>query len=162
MEASISVKDIVESSISLLGYKVLEYHSANVKGIPTVRVTIIHPNHSISTSDCASVGDTVSKRLFVECGSQYSIIIESAGIDREIKNNHEYDYLINKEFEIFLDDYKSLNMTNHFIGTLIGVDETSLTFEGESIGIINLEKNSINKAKLHCDFTKILRDHKYK
>ncbi|MGL4367873.1 MAG: ribosome maturation factor RimP [Brevinemataceae bacterium] len=158
--------DIIESVkdwIATLKYTVLECSLTKSNNKHILKIVIFNPEKPINSEDCASAAEIISRRLDIEdfFAEPYDLIVESPGVEREIKSPAEYQYFIGKEFKIFPDEHVSTILTkdNFFIAELISIDGEQLIFQN------NKEKfkitiNEIKKAKLHCDYSKIFNSNK--
>ncbi|MGL5956403.1 MAG: ribosome maturation factor RimP [Brevinema sp.] len=158
-----SVYQLIENSVQSLNFILIECTINYGKNKDSLKVIIYHQNKSITSDDCSLVADIISRQLDIEdpFPRPYDLIVESPGLEREIKSIEEYHYFLNRDFKIFLQPDADLLAKDSFITvTLKAVNDDStllLIFNKQQI-IIPLTQ--IKKAKLHCDYDKLLKKSK--
>lgn len=156
----LDLSTLVEETVTSLKYILLECHIGRSKQKNLLKVIILHPEKEISSDDCTTVADILSRRLDIDdpFDKAYDLIVESPGLEREIKSPKEYQYFVGKEFKIF-PNQDIVTKEGFFIATLINVDLCNLKFKNE-FQEFNISTDQIIKAKLYCDFSKILKENK--
>lgn len=157
-----SIYQLVEDTVHSLNFILIESMVNYGKLKDTLKVIIYHPEKKITSDDCTSVADIISRQLDIDdpFDRPYDLIVESPGLEREIKSLNEYRYFINREFKLFLNEDSTIVTKEGFvIGKVISVTE-----EGVTAIISKTENfipfNDIKKAKLYCDYTSLLKKNK--
>lgn len=152
----ILIKQIVED----MGYIALETLLLRAKNKYTLKVVIYHAGRPVGADDCTDVAEVLSRRLDIDdpIEKRYDLLVESPGVDREIKQISEYPYFIGKEFKIFPVSTEGLK-EGFFIGILESCQKDTCVFscEKEQRTIAFTE---IRKARLYYDFQKALKKQK--
>ncbi|MGL4388272.1 MAG: ribosome maturation factor RimP [Brevinema sp.] len=152
--------NLIDESVTSLKFVPLECRITRSKTKNILKVVILNPEKEITSDDCTFVADILSRRLDIDdpFDKAYDLIVESPGLDRDIKSTIEYQYFIGKEFVVFPTS-DIVTKEGFFIGQLIKVTEDYLIFKYNADELM-LSFNQINKSKLHCDFAKILKEKK--
>lgn len=155
---------LVSESVTTLNYILLECSINSIRKKPTIKVVIFNPQKDIGSRDCAEVANIISSRLDIldPFEEHYDLVVESPGLEREIKNPQEYSYFLEKEFKIFPKIEENFYLQDgFFIGQLKEINDKELCFLSNK-KMITIPLDSIQKAKLHCNFSKILKENKKK
>lgn len=158
------ILSIVEDSVVSLKFILLECAMSFGKTKDTLKVIIHHPQKSITSEDCSLVASIISRRLDIDdpFDKAYDLMVESPGVEREIKSPKEYPHFLGKDFKIFTEDHGStLTKEGFFIGALEKITEEGITLKVET-DLLNIPYEQIKKAKLYCDFNQILKKNKEK
>lgn len=145
---------LVRSIVEDMGYIPLEIMFLRSKSKYTLKVVIHHQDKSVGSEECTEIADVLSRRLDIEdpIEKRYDLVVESPGLEREIKKNTEYPYFVGKEFKIFLsDDNVYPTKEGFFIGSLLQCENESCVFsiDGKNIVVPFVQ---IRKARLYYDF----------
>ncbi|MGL5254430.1 MAG: ribosome maturation factor RimP [Brevinema sp.] len=151
--------EIVRSTIQDLGYVCLDVMLLRAKSKHTLKVVLYHTAHPVGSEDCTEVAEILSRRLDIDdpIEKRYDLVVESPGLEREIKNDSEYPYFIGKEFKVFPKNELSYSQKEgFFIAQLLEYGEGTCSFK------INEERFSlpvsdIKKARLYYDFQRALK-----
>ena len=158
------IYQVVEESVTTLNFIPLETIINYGQTKDVLKIVIHHTERKITSEDCALVADIISRRLDINDPFErpYDLIIESPGVERELKSSKEYPFFIGKSFKIFIIENEHIITKEGFlIGTLISVDDKSITLQIENEkNTIVIPLDAIKKSKLYCDYTKLLKKNK--
>ena len=158
------IYQVVEESVTTLNFVPLEIVINYGQTKDVLKIVIHHTERKITSEDCALVADIISRRLDINDPFErpYDLIVESPGVDRELKSLKEYPFFIGELFKVFIIENENFVTKEGFlIGTLTSIDEKSITLqiENEDNGTI-IPLDTIKKSKLYCDYTKLLKKNK--
>ena len=158
------IYQVVEESVTTLNFIPLETIINYGQTKDVLKIVIHHTERKITSEDCALVADIISRRLDINDPFErpYDLIIESPGVERELKSSKEYPFFIGKSFKIFIIENENIVTKEGFlIGTLTSVEEKSITLQIENeVNSIIIPLDTIKKSKLYCDYTKLLKKNK--
>lgn len=157
-----SIYQLIKDTVHSLNFILIECSVNYGKTKDSLKVIIYHKEKHITSDDCTLVADIISRQLDIDDPFEraYDLIVESPGLEREIKSQQEYPYFINREFKVFLDENSSIIAKEGFvIGQLIEVTDDSILIKtiNEQLEIPFTE---LKKAKLYCDYTQLLKKNK--
>ncbi|MGL4562760.1 MAG: ribosome maturation factor RimP [Brevinema sp.] len=149
---------LINESVTSLKFVPLECRISRSKAKNLLKVVILNPHQDITSDDCTFVADLLSRRLDIAdpFDKAYDLVVESPGLEREIKSCSEYQYFIGKEFCVFPTP-DILTKEGLFIARLISVSGETIIFKNEQEEF-TLNISQIIKARLYCDFKKILKE----
>jgi len=156
------ISNLAQECVSALKYILLECSVGNIQKKPIIKIVVYNISKPIGSKDCAIVTEILSSRLDIldPFEGNYGLVVESPGLEREIKDYKEYSYFLNKEFKIFpIESSDYFLKDGFFIATLVEINNNILSFIKDKKNI-EIKIENIQKAKLHCDFSKILRTNK--
>ncbi len=166
------IDNIVESSVESLDYVLLEHSLNHGKTKDVLKIVIYHPDKKITSDDCTTVANIISARMDINDPFEraYDLIVESPGLEREIKSPKEYPYFIGKEFKVFLNEAESeatkegvesiLTKEGFLIAILQNIEDNVLLFKLLNGSLIDVPLDNIKKAKLYCDYEKLFKEKK--
>lgn len=140
-----SVKEVVEPIIIAQGMELIDIDFKKVYGDDTLTI-YLDKDGGVNLDDCELIHNLIDEPLdsLDPTGDKpYNLNVSSAGLDRPLKTDRDYEKSIGKELEISL--YSPIDNMKKFEGILLSFDQTSLTFE-----ITNRLKVKGAKAK-NCD-----------
>lgn len=134
-----SVVPIIEK----MGYDVLEVEYA--KKVDGMNLTFfIDKPEGITLDDCEKVNNAITDLLDeinVSDDAPYILNVSSAGLDRPIKNQKDFNRNKGKQVEIKL--YVPYNKQKLFTGALIGFDEKGYTIKNDKGEELFFEKDKV-------------------
>ncbi len=157
-----SIHQIVKDVVVSLNFILIECSINYGKTKDSLKIIIHHNDKKITSDDCTLVADIISRQLDIDDPFErpYDLIVESPGLEREIKSTQEYSYFINREFKIFLTEDSDIIAKEGFIvGTVVKADEESVMVIINSKQI-TIPFSQIKKSKLFCDYDKLLKKNK--
>ena len=93
-----SVKPIVES----LGFRIVELHTAVVRGTTHVDLVVYRPE-GVGIDDCAGIHRTILPRIEVLLGDRdVTVQVSSPGIDRTLKSDAEFSVFAGRGVRVLL------------------------------------------------------------
>ncbi|MGL4676779.1 MAG: ribosome maturation factor RimP [Brevinema sp.] len=158
-----SICQLIKNSIQSLDFILVECIINYGKSKDSLKIIIYHQTKKITSDDCSVVADIISRQLDIEdpFPRPYDLIVESPGLEREIKSIEEYHYFLNREFKIFLQTNADIISKESFIIVTLKAmnndDTLSVIFDKQQVIIPLIQ---IKKAKLHCDYDKLLKKSK--
>lgn len=156
--------DFIKNIIIELDYIPLEVHLTCIKNKTILKIVIHHLTHSVSLDDCTEIAEILSRQLDIEnpFDRAYDLVVESPGLQREIKSPDEYQYFIGREFCIFpKTTNKFPTKDGFFIAFLENICDNILTVKNNEHKF-NISCDEIQKAHLFFDFSKALKNNKKK
>ncbi len=157
-----SVYDLVKDSVNTLDFILVDCTVNYGKTKDNLRIIIHHKDKNVTSDDCSLVADIVSRRLDIDdpFDRPYDLIVESPGLEREIKSNQEYLYFLNREFKVFLNENADIVSKEGFIiCTVTDTSEDNITVKTLK-DKFTIPFDQIKKAKLYCDYDKLLKKNK--
>ncbi|SFB77246.1 ribosome maturation factor RimP [Brevinema andersonii] len=156
--------DFIKNIIIELDYIPLEINLTHIKNKTILKIVIHHLKHPVSLDDCTEIANIVSRQLDIEnpFDKAYDLVVESPGLQREIKSLEEYQYFIGRELCIFpktTDKFPTKD--RFFIAFLENICDNTLTVKNNQ-HIFNISCDEIQKAHLFFDFSKALKNNKKK
>lgn len=124
-----SVKEVVEPIIISQGMELIDIDFKKVYGDDTLTI-YLDKEGGINLDDCELIHNLIDEPLdsLDPTGDKpYNLNVSSAGLDRPLKTDRDYQKSIGKELEVSL--YFPIDNMKKFEGILLSFDETSLTFE---------------------------------
>lgn len=124
-----SVKEVVEPIIISQGMELIDIDFKKVYGDDTLTI-YLDKEGGINLDDCELIHNLIDEpldRLDPTGDKPYNLNVSSAGLDRPLKTDRDYQKSIGKELEVSL--YSPIDNMKKFEGMLLSFDETSLTFE---------------------------------
>jgi len=143
------VKELLEPILEEKDFKLVDVEMTK-EGKPTLRIYIYNPEGT-SIGDCEFVSRRIGALLDVEDLIPYSYILEvsSPGLNRKIKNPHEYDIFKGRKIKIVTTQPIEENSANTvFKGKLLGLENDNVKIEKETGEEIKLPLEKISKAQL--------------
>ncbi|MGL5720817.1 MAG: ribosome maturation factor RimP [Brevinema sp.] len=153
---------IVRSTIQDLGYICLEVILLRSKSKHTLKVVLYHAEHPVGSEDCTEVAEILSRRLDIDdpIEKRYDLVVESPGLEREIKSDDEYPYFIGKDFKVFPKiELSQSQKEGFFVASLISYTDKVCSFKVDTEQF-SLPVEDIKKARLYYDFQRALKKHK--
>ena len=107
----------------------------------------IDKENGISLDDCQLVSEYISGKLdeLDPIEQSYYLEVSSAGLDRPLKNEKDYERNLGKIIEVSV--YQAVNDTKIFEGELLEFNEESIKIKCSDNSVIAIEKSNIAKAK---------------
>lgn len=124
-----SVKEVVEPIIIAQGMELIDIDFKKVYGDDTLTI-YLDKDGGVNLDDCELIHNLIDEPLdnLDPTGDKpYNLNVSSAGLDRPLKTDRDYEKSIGKELEISL--YSPIDNMKKFEGILLSFDQTSLTFE---------------------------------
>ncbi len=129
--------------IEKMGYDVLEVEYA--KKVDGMNLTFfIDKPEGITLDDCEKVNNAITDLLDeinVSDDAPYTLNVSSAGLDRPIKNQKDFNRNKGKQVEIKL--YVPYNKQKLYTGALIGFDEKGYTIKNDKGEELFFEKDKV-------------------
>ena len=155
------IYQIIEESVTALNFIPLESVINYGQQKDVLKIIIHHTEKKITSDDCSLVANIISRRLGIDDPFErpYDLIVESPGIDRELKSYTEFPFFIGKAFKIFIiENTDFLTKEGTLISTLISVvgKSTTLQIEKDNNTIV-IPLDTIKKSKLYYDYTELLK-----
>lgn len=87
-----NLQPTVEKAVDSLGFRLVNISFVNENSTNFLRLTINHPEHSISIDDCELVSKKIEKELDNKNLISFSYLLEvqSPGIEKEANQKHEF------------------------------------------------------------------------
>lgn len=150
MKLTDKIFDIVEPTVTALGYELYEVEYQKEFDNWVLTLYIDHPN-GVSLDDCELVSNAVDPVLDAAdpIEQAYYLSVSSLGIDRPLKTDKDYKRNIGKVMDVKL--YAPLNGKKEFSGTLTAFDEDTYTIELKS-GPETIERKRTALIRPHIDF----------
>lgn len=124
-----SVREIVEPIIIAQGMELIDIDFKKVYGDDTLTI-YLDKDGGINLDDCEKINNLIDEPLdnLDPTGDKpYNLNVSSAGLDRPLKTDRDYQKHLGKELEVSL--YSPIDGMKKFEGILISFDENSITFE---------------------------------
>lgn len=150
--------EIIEETVQTLGYELVESYVNYGKQNTKIKVVIYKNDANISHEDCNLVSRVLRKQLELEelFPDKSLLIVESPGVERNIKEKKEYEIFKDKDMRIIIknpEEYQRKD--NVFIGRWKGSQDDWLYFEN-SDSELKIREKDIAKANLYFDINKYL------
>ncbi len=157
-----SIFALVEDTVSALGFILIECAVHYGKTKDSLRIVIYSKDRKITSDDCTGVADIVSRQLDIDdpFDRPYDLIVESPGLERELKSQKEYEYFTGRELKIFLNEDSEIVPKEGFIVSVLkNADDDGIEVQLDK-DMVRLPYHHIKKAKLYCDYEKLLKKNK--
>ena len=140
-----NIKEEIGSAIEGSGFSIVELKVGRSHRL--VRVTIVvYSNNGVGVDDLSSLSRMIKPRLeIMEELGDFTLVCTSPGIDREIKDRSEYAIFKGRGVKILL------NKGSDWLGGIIKDDDEKFLYLQSSQGPVNIEFETIRKAKLDYD-----------
>ncbi len=146
------VEDLVTPIADELGLEIVEV--AFEKKYDGMNLTIyIDKKGGVNLDDCEAFHKAIDEpldELDPTNGSSYTLNVSSAGLDREIKTDKDFERNINEVLEINL--FKKLGQSKKFVGELLNFDDSKVSIKDKKGNVIDIERNIISKATKYIEF----------
>ncbi len=87
---------IIEPVITASGFRLVEISFVSENEVNYLRITILHPDHSITVDDCEFISRTVEKELDSKGNIPFSYLLEvqSPGTDNELMDESRHTFTL--------------------------------------------------------------------
>ncbi|MCX7759928.1 MAG: ribosome maturation factor RimP [Hydrogenothermaceae bacterium] len=145
MKVTDRVKELLEPILEERGLKLVDIELTSGKR-PVLRIYIYNPEGT-SIDDCEWVSKRIGSLLDVEdlIPTSYTLEVSSPGLDRKIKNPHEYEIFKGRDIKIKTSEM--IDERNIFKGVLRGIEDNKVCVD-EDGKIILIPIDKISSAKL--------------
>lgn len=140
-----NIREEIGPAIEGSGFSIVELKVGRSHRL--VRVTIVvYSNNGVGVDDLSSLSRMIKPRLeLMEELGDFTLVCTSPGIDREIKDRSEYAIFKGRGVKILL------NKESDWLGGIIKDDDEKFLYLQSSQGPMNIEFETIRKAKLDYD-----------
>jgi ribosome maturation factor RimP len=152
------ITELVEDTVSTLGYVPVTCRYYGGKKKKTLKVVIYVKGREVSTDDCVKVSQVLSRRLDVEdiIDVSYNLIVESPGVDHKLSTPKEFSIFSGKTIKVILNEPKKYELKdNVIIGELSGIDGETVFLKCNNERL-KIALSDIAKANLFFDINKYL------
>ncbi|MEZ0322955.1 MAG: ribosome maturation factor RimP [Hydrogenothermaceae bacterium] len=145
MKVTDRVKELLEPILQEKELKLVDVELTSGKR-PVLRIYIYNPEGT-SIDDCEWVSKRIGSLLDVEdlIPTSYTLEVSSPGLDRKIKNPHEYEIFKGRDIKIKTSEM--IDERNVFKGVLKGIEDNKVCID-EDGKIILIPIDKISSAKL--------------
>lgn len=116
----------------------------------TVRIYIDKPG-GVTIEDCSTVSRAIEAVVDVEdfIPSAYVLEVSSPGLERRLFSLEDFEKFVGKKAKVKLSE--AIDGQANFNGKIVGVEDSTITFEDKTNGLVQIPFDRIAKANLKVD-----------
>lgn len=152
-----SINTILEQTVPGLGYELVDVEITPAK---IIKVFIDKPDGGVTIEDCESVSDHLSKLFLVEEIDYNRLEISSPGVERPLKKLEDFVRFNGQTVKLKLREL--INEQKVFQGSIVAVEANKIKLSIDKDQMLEIDFDSIVRARLVYDFRANLRSRKKK
>jgi len=151
---------IVRDTVETLGFILVDAYFQGGRRPSSLTVVIYRQGQDVTSGDCEQVSQVLAQRLAVEVGfdHEYSLVVESPGVDRRLKSPREVEIFRDRPIRLVVKNFQEYGLKDSVVLTRIErVEGDTLVFTHEG-KTYHIPWERLNQAKLHFDIKEYLKE----
>lgn len=146
-----AIGEIIERVASRGGLELVHWEAVGPRNHFVLRIFIDKPG-GVNHGDCEVVSNQVGLLLDVEdlIPHKYTLEVSSPGVERGLYKPKDYERFAGSRVKLKISE--PINGQRNFRGRLVGIDQSTVSFDADGVGLIEIPYESIVKANIEYEF----------
>ena len=146
-----AIGEIIERVTSREGLELVHWEAVGPRNNFVLRIYIDKPG-GVNHGDCEVVSNQVGMLLDVEdlIPHKYTLEVSSPGVERGLYKPKDYERFAGSRVKLKISE--PINGQRNFRGRLVGIDQDTVSFDADGVGLIEIPYESIVKANIEYEF----------
>ena len=146
-----AIGEVIERITSREGLELVHWEAVGPRNHFVLRIFIDKPG-GVNHGDCEKVSNQVGLLLDVEdlIPHKYTLEVSSPGVERGLYKTKDYERFAGNRVKLKISE--PINGQRNFRGRLVGIDQGTVSFDADGVGLIEIPYESIVKANIEYEF----------
>ena len=146
-----AIGEVIERVASRQGLELVHWEAVGPRNHFVLRIFIDKPG-GVNHGDCEVVSNQVGLLLDVDdlIPHKYTLEVSSPGVERGLYKRADYERFAGSRIKLKMSE--PINGQRNFRGRLVGIDQETVRFDADGLGLIEIPYESIVKANIEFEF----------